>query len=260
MQIAAQTSGSPALLRLCRYSNHVNLRDKTIKVAQYGCRFFASYYSSLPQKNIELLGDLSFMCSMGRKLFRVFKSINCLELLVSKLRRVPTSITTVKEVAFILEMLEHVFLTLFYYYDNVLLLGRSKILPNYDSRLWDLRTYSAWSLHDITAFIRKLLLLYDCVVDEQREGRILDSTTSPARTGSIVQQRRQATMRVLAKKRVRLLWGIFKSMCDLCVSCSMFTNLRSGERRVSDTAIGLCGTASAIIAISDSMEECDLAS
>jgi len=251
-----------AYTQLSLYSNHLNLRDKTVKAVQYSCRFLASYYGSHPRAQLQaqLLGDVTFMCSMGRKLFRIFKSINCLEQLMSKLRRVPASIATVKEVAFILEMLEHLFLGLFYYYDNVLLLGRSKLLPSYDGNLWDLRAYSAWFLHDGTAFIRKLLLLYDCAVDEHRErgGDAIVTTTSP---GRIVQQRRQAVIRALAKRRTRLLWGIFKSLCDLCVSGGMFANLSSPgkQRRVSERAIGLCGTISAVIAISDSMEECDLA-
>ena len=251
--------------QLSLYSNHLNVRDKTVKAVQYSCRFLASYYVSLPEAQVQaqLLGDVTFLCSMGRKLFRIFKSINCLEQLMSKLRRVPASITTVKEVAFILEMFEHLFLGLFYYYDNVLLLGRSKLLPKYDGRLWELRAYSAWFLHDGTAFIRKLILLYDCAVDEHRErgdALVTTSTSTTTSPGRVVQQRRQAVMRALAKRRTRLLWGIFKSFCDLWVSGGMFANLTSpGNRRVTETTIGLCGAVSAVIAISDSMEECDLA-
>lgn len=239
-------------------ASNLQIRDKGVKVLQYTARMIGGYYArQLKQVHRSVLFDLWQTCSMGRKVFRLGKSINCLHALLGKLTRLHKMPETVREVAFCLELLEHIFLGIFFIYDNVLFLGRARLLPGYEPKLWESRTFGAWFLHDVATLVRKLLLLGANAADLVHIG---------GESGREVEIR-QAALR--ASQR-RLVWELLKSLCDVNVSGRLFINSDAGKAFLRplllasshdrgatscDGPVGLFGAISALMAVTDAVAE-----
>ena len=243
---------------LSSLSNNMQVRDKSVKVLQYAARMICVHQQQqLSAVHTKVLTDLCFTCSMGRKVFRLGKSINSLHALMGKLARLHKPPETVREVAFCLEMLEHIFIGLFYYYDHALLLGRARLLPSYNAKLWEGRTYGTWFLHDFVLLVRKLLLLGTNAADQIQVEEGVRARYA-ANQGDI---EREVRVRLLALRRSQrhLLWDLAKALCDINVSGRFFANSDTGRalvqgfpfcrEGVSARPIGYFGFVSAIMAI-----------
>lgn len=278
-QAAAERPGSlqplggvgVAVAQLAACSNHLNVRDKTVKALQYTCRMLVGHYGSrFTAQQVAVMRNVSFLCSMGRKLFRLGKSVTCLNDLIKKLSPANNLLSserpprTVREVAFCLELLEHVFMSMFILYDHVLFLGRAQLLTSYDARLWESRNYGVWLLHDAARLCRSTLLLTNCSLELSRLPPS-DSATDAGDAEGLVAARRAELQR-----RIRqLVWDVCKSCCDVGVSGGMFATTVSGKaamRRwappswrhgvLQDGTIGLLGAVSAVMSAADSAAEC----
>lgn len=278
-----------SVAQLAVYSNNVQIRDKSVKAIQYACRMMVGYHvGKMSTEDVAVLSSVSFLCSMGRKAFRLCKSINCLHVLITKMSNnnianhsMPK---TIKEVAYCLELLEHVFLGLFYYYDNILFIGRAKIMRKYNAKVWDERAYGSWFLHDLIMLVRKVLLLGDCRYDmyllSQDRTRLLAgvnhplnrspslSRRSPFRMVSYSSELLEQQLQSLSSKSIRLLWDLTKSLCDVGVSGGMYATTYNGnllfKRTIpgwragwQDGTIGLLGMISAVMAVADQVEDCN---
>lgn len=255
-------------------SNNMQVRDKSVKALQYAARLICVHQQQqLSTVYTKVLTDFWITCSMGRKVFRLGKSITSLHALMDKLARLHKPPETVREVAFCLEMLEHIFMSLFFYYDHVLLLGRARLLPSYNAKLWESRTYGTWLLHDLTFLVRKLLLLGTNAADQMRveegvraryalpsddAGSGGSSITTVSNQGDI---EREVRLRLVALRRSqrRLFWDLIKALCDVNVSGRFFANSDTGtalvrglpfcREGVSARPVALFGFVSAIMAI-----------
>ena len=249
--------------------NNMQVRDKSVKTLQYTARMIGGYYAhQLSQVHRSVLFDLWQTCSMGRKVFRLGKSINCLQALLGKLTRLHKMPETVREVAFCLELLEHIFLGVFLVYDNVLFLGRARLLPGYEPKRWESRTFGTWFLHDVAALVRKLLLLGANAADLS-----MIQATASEHSGREVEARQSA----LRASQRRLVWELIKSFCDVNVSGRLFANSEfpgkamlqphlhflfstssskeRGRGASCDGPVGLFGAVSAILAVTDAVVE-----
>jgi len=265
-----ESTTTRAVATLSAWSNHINVRDKSVKTLQYASRIVWGYHAnSFSPDRLAELRNVSFLCSMARKVFRLGKSINCLNDLVNKLTRGNVMLgdrppRNLKELNFCLELLEQVFLALFMLYDHMLFFGRAKILLNYDGALWESRNYCVWFLYDATGLCRRVLQLFDC----SRELHQLDSSQSEldrlAMSSDLHPQQQETRRRELQKQLQQVCWDLVKSCCDVSVSGGFFANTVAGKqllqdwvpflRRVvpSDGAIGVMGTASAVMAVIES--------
>jgi len=264
-----------AISKLSGYSNHINVRDKSVKVMQYAARVIANYHIGLSQEEVAIMRNVTFICSMARKVFRLGKSINCLNELMGKLAnnnnafsvdRIPK---TVQELAFCLELLEQVFLSIFFLTDHALFFGRAKLVANYDPQRWEPCNYSFWFLYESTTLFRKVILFADCWHELYHLESAADSLLSPVHTTPTrAQQVQDSRRRELKRQARRLSWELFRSFCDVGVSGGFFARTDAGQRLIkqflpfmrsvlpTDGAIGIMGVLSASMVVIDSASEC----
>lgn len=176
------------LHKLALLSTDIIVRDKTVKIIQYGAKLVVGYYKArLSQEYIKKLRTLTLTSSNARKVFRLLKSINCLYKLQLLLKS--DNLTNLDG---ILQILEQLFWTLFFYYDNLIFLARMKILEKGERDIernaflyWFLADVAKcaseiWSLHQTIlerAQLRECMSLTNGINNKGRQGSYIYSST-----------------------------------------------------------------------------------
>jgi peroxin-11B len=71
----ALVSDSELLAKFIKFTELTNGRDKIARLLQYGSRFFAWYLQSSNLETSKKLATMEAHCSLARKLFRLFRTI-----------------------------------------------------------------------------------------------------------------------------------------------------------------------------------------
>ena len=281
-------------------SKHLNFRDKSVKTLQYASRVLLGYYGeTLESTTKSTLHTVVQNCSQGRKAFRLLKSVNMLQSLIlppsfsqddalmSSLGNDDECHENVKkcrEVAKQCESLELMCMVGYYACDNILFLGRAKILRNsYNAQFWESATFSFWAINDVIALFRGSVSLFTCQTEINRienqalmakegererggEGLSDSHTTSTDRTPIADLEGCVTALLLHRKKIVRTL---IKSLLDLgvsgghCMNCYRHTGIVKaldkftpfyhlfGKEANMNGNTGLCGLISALMTIQD---------
>jgi hypothetical protein len=231
-----------------KLSMHVNFRDKSVKTLHYISRMLYGYYhKTMPKSSQETLKTIILHCSQGRKAFRLLKSINMLQSLSMLVQHsedpVPETIldkddedvkcsiqyrSTAKQC----ETLELICMVFYYGFDNVLFMGRTRILSgkSYNAKFWETCTFSVWALNDIIAIFRGCIMIWSCNTDIEKasESLVLEKIKSANTLNNGEGENDTNTntkclelenyIASLITERAKVIRGLFKSCLDLCVS------------------------------------------
>jgi hypothetical protein len=283
-----------------KVSTHLNFRDKSVKTLQYASRVLLGYYGdTLNHDTKATLSNVVQNCSQGRKAFRLLKSINMLQSLVALYNNTIASNNNVDEplqigndyesethskvqncrkIAKYCETLELMCMVGYYACDNVLFLGRAKILSknSYNAQFWESTTFSFWAVNDVIAIYRGVISLWTCrseydriqrnIDDKKRrrgndddgdEGRLVSDNTSI--------EELQEYLRNLDQELRTVIFSLIKSCLDLgvsgghCMHCykdsalvrniDRFTPFYKlfGHDAVNNGNVGLCGMITAVM-------------
>ncbi len=176
------SAGKSGLEVFCSVSNNLAFRDKSVKVLQYASRMLLGWYGdSISSSTKDAASALMTQCAQARKAFRLLKSINMLNSLVRGHQgtfsplpscefndamnydedRINIQVKMYRELARRFEAFELLAMLGYYGCDNVLFLGRAKVLTtSYNALFWETATFSCWAANDFIAIIRNLLLLW----------------------------------------------------------------------------------------------------
>lgn len=143
-----------------KIATHIRLRDRSVKVIQYGCQMLLGYYGA--QMTTELKTSLSMTrvsASNSRKLFWMLKSLNHLGDITNMIQEgFLTRKTTVLEK---LSLIEQFYLVLYYWYENYIFLMRMKLVSVEPIYIIDYRCNWTWFWGDLAAFASSIIRLHD---------------------------------------------------------------------------------------------------
>lgn len=142
-------------------STHMRVRDRSVKTLQYGCQMLIGYYGS--QLNETMRDTLAFTrrtCSNARKAFWLLKSINHIDSCMTMMMKLMDGTNQLTTTA-ILDVIEQIFLVLYYAYENIVFFTRVKLLTSVTEK--DVDTFGNWSwfIGDFACFVAALLRFYD---------------------------------------------------------------------------------------------------
>mmetsp|Transcript_11552 Transcript_11552/g.11568 ORF Transcript_11552/g.11568 Transcript_11552/m.11568 type:complete len:288 (+) Transcript_11552:145-1008(+) len=123
-------------------ATNVNVRDKSLKVIQYGSRMLLGFYgSALPDSAVCTLENMRNSSLMARKAFRLLKSLNNISIIAKTIQDSEESTEDVIPQA--LKVFEHVCWSLFFYYCNRNFLTIHKVIKT-DMDAEKILFYKAW--------------------------------------------------------------------------------------------------------------------
>lgn len=105
---------------------NVRMRDRSVKVLQYGCQMLIHYYGSqLQEATLKSLSLLRRASSSSRKAFWLLKSLNHLNSIVQMVEG--GVLDADKSLPEKLDFIEHVFLVLYYWYESEIYFARADL-------------------------------------------------------------------------------------------------------------------------------------
>lgn len=131
-----------------KLASNIRVRDRLVKVLQYGCQMLVSYYGHLwSEERVKALSLLRRTSSTSRKAFWLLKSVNHLGELVNRtdIRLLDPDASWVDKFDYI----EQICLAVYYHYESMIYFCRTNILkPEYEALL-DPGCNWSWFLGDL---------------------------------------------------------------------------------------------------------------
>ena len=140
---------------------HIRVRDRSVKAIQYGCQMLIGYYGTqLSETMRETLAFTRRTCSNARKAFWLLKSLNHIDSCMTMMMKLMDGSNKVTTAA-ILDIIEQIFLILYYAYENIVFFTRVKLLTSITEK--DVDTFGNWSwfIGDLACFVAAVLRFYD---------------------------------------------------------------------------------------------------
>lgn len=134
-----------------KLSTHVKVRDRAVKILQYGSQMLLGYYGTLLSKDLmQMLSLTRRSASTARKAFWLLKSVNHVKDMYELLQQYSYA----KDVAFVrlLAILEAVFLILYYWYENMVFFARNKWVRYSEDDIEDMCNVY-WFVSDFFGFL-----------------------------------------------------------------------------------------------------------
>lgn len=130
-------------------SNNMRVRDRSVKVIQYGSQMLVGFYASkFSDETIVALKNLRRSASTSRKAFWLLKSVNHISVmtkLLSNYKMAGESIT------FGLDVLEQFALVLYFWFENLVFLARHNLVGFSEDSV-DLQCNATWFIGDLACF------------------------------------------------------------------------------------------------------------
>lgn len=150
-----------------KIATNTRLRDRMVKVIQYGCQMLIGYYGAKMSEDL-LLGVKTTRrtASTARKAFWLLKSVNHIGSITTMLNE------NILEKSFVdqLDFIEQIFLVLYYLYENQIFLARCHLFNfNEDDLDWGCNV--TWFVGDLAFFLSSGLRLY---ANSSERGKLLD--------------------------------------------------------------------------------------
>lgn len=163
-----------------KLSTHVRVRDRSIKILQYGCQMLIGFYGNQLTKVSHAICCLSghrmysltneytqemsvglrmtrSMASTSRKAFWLLKSVNHVQALIHMIENYEH--TTDECYADLVDILEQVFLIMYYFYENLVFMARTKLVSFTEDTLDGWGNVS-WFMEDLAGFVAAFLRTY----------------------------------------------------------------------------------------------------
>jgi Peroxisomal biogenesis factor 11 (PEX11) len=232
-----------------KMSTHVRMRDRSVKVIQYGCQMLIGYYSrvgTLSGEGKDILANARRTASTARKAFWILKSLNHISDIKKMFdKNVLTSSSTMDKLA----MIEQVFLAIYYWYETLVFFIRVKFIKLEEDEL-DFGCNLSWFGGDLAFFATSSIQLYE-TIKKRRE--IVDAISllhnSPQRpAGGDSFDALQAERLKLNTELYRNWLSFVISVLELGVSAhyAKVIKLLTG-RDLGDGPVGFMGVASSLL-------------
>jgi hypothetical protein len=142
-----------------KVATNVRMRDRSVKIIQYGCQMLIGYYGCKLSEDIMCgLNRTRSTASTARKAFWLLKSINHLNDIFSLLEA--KALSPDRPLAVKLDLLEQVFLVFYYLTENLIFLARCRLF-GFDEDKLDAWCNIAWFGGDLSFFFSTILRLQD---------------------------------------------------------------------------------------------------
>lgn len=136
-------------------SNQLRVRDKSVKVLQYGCQMMLGFYANkFSESTIEMLKLTRRTASTSRKAFWLFKSVNHVHSILNMTKSIMAEFSWV----LLLDLVEQVFLAIYYFTENLVFFIRVKVLNMNEAELDPYVNFS-WFVGDFVCFAAAILRL-----------------------------------------------------------------------------------------------------
>ena len=218
---------------------NVRLRDRSVKIIQYGCQMLIGYYGH--KMNDELVGGLRNtrrICSTARKAFWLLKSINHIGTMNVMLEKGLMK----RPLAEKFDFLEQIFLVFYYLFENQIFLSRCQLF-NFREEELDLWCNISWFAGDVALFFSVGLKLNSNLTELKRireKAQIENSTET------------QTELREIEARNEDLRLSFAIAVLELGVSMHyiyIWRKLRGEAGCISDGNVGLMGVASSVLII-----------
>lgn len=134
-----------------KLATHIRMRDRSVKILQYGCQMLLGFYATkFSSEIVEALQLTKAAASTSRKAFWLLKSVNHIGVLIDMLETYDYAEDEGFAVFF--DILEQVSLIIYYWYENLVFLSRTKLISTPESSL-DRWGNPSWFFEDFTCFI-----------------------------------------------------------------------------------------------------------
>lgn len=136
-------------------SNTMRVRDRSVKVIQYGCQMLIGFYASkLNENTLTVLKNTRRTASTARKAFWLLKSLNHVTVLAQK---IPTY--TLRADPYFtegLDLIEQFSLVLYFWYENLVFLARNGLV-GFEEDSVEFECNITWFLGDLACFIATII-------------------------------------------------------------------------------------------------------
>eukprot|EP01032_Pedospumella_encystans_P026059 gene26059-29433_t len=247
-----------------RLSTHVRVRDRSIKVLQYGCQMLIGFYGKqLTKEMYEGLRVTRSMASTSRKAFWLLKSLNHVESLIYMVEHYEHA--TDECYVELMDILEQFFLILYYFYENLVFIARTKLVSFTEDSM-DEWGDMVWFLEDLMGFLAAFLKSYVCHKRLRIKERLLlcceESAPAPGGgmdplhesyknevavgTDRLYDARKE--LEILRTKYSDSVLSVAIALLELGASAeaiNLFKNVLGVA--IGDTGMGMCGVASSVL-------------
>jgi hypothetical protein len=139
-------------------TNQLRMRDRTVKVLQYGCQMMLGFYEGkLRQDVFEMLTLFRRTTSTSRKAFWVLKSANHITSSIHLVQQIMMGDFSVQIFA---DLLEQILQACYFFCENILFFIRVKVLPWNESEMEPWNSWH-WFLSDFSGLIAALIRFYN---------------------------------------------------------------------------------------------------
>lgn len=149
---------------------NVRMRDRSVKVLQYGCQMLIGYYGSqMRPSSLTAFSALRRMSSNSRKAFWLLKSLNHVGTIISMIEGGIRD----KSLEDQLDFIEQLFLVLYYWYESEIYFARAGML-GLDEDVLDPWCNWTWLGGDVAFFLSGLLRLHSHVKRRGELAKVLE--------------------------------------------------------------------------------------
>lgn len=220
---------------------NVRLRDRSVKIIQYGCQMLIGYYGTRMSNDTVLgLRNTRRITSTARKAFWLMKSINHL----SAINTAIEDNILAKPLAIQFDFLEQIFLVLYYFFENQIFLSRCQLF-NFKEEEIDLRCNVSWFAGDVALFCSSGLKLYENIMKRKN---LRELCAEKAESEMTVELKTEIEFLDLKYDDLRLSFAI--AILELGVSMHyiyIWRKLRGEAGCIRDGNVGLMGVASSAL-------------
>ena len=220
---------------------NVRLRDRSVKIIQYGCQMLIGYYGTRMSNDTVLgLRNTRRITSTARKAFWLMKSINHL----SSINTAIEDNILAKPLAIQFDFLEQIFLVLYYFFENQIFLSRCQLF-NFKEEEIDLRCNVSWFAGDVALFCSSGLKLYENIMKRKN---LRELCAEKAESEMTVELKTEIEFLDLKYDDLRLSFAI--AILELGVSMHyiyIWRKLRGEAGCIRDGNVGLMGVASSAL-------------
>ena len=219
--------------------NHVRMRDRSIKILQYGSQMLLGYYGGkLSSQARSQLTQLRRQSSTSRKAFWLLKSINQID---EGMRMINDGyLTNESSLAEKLDFLENLFLIWYYFTESQIFFARADGMFGQDEDAIDFSVNLSWFCGDIVYFASTLLKLREHVSKREELSRRIKAE-SEAGSSELVRvddlREERDTMDIITPRKRN---AFFIAILELAVSLR-YVGAYRWLFQGSDMGEGLCG-------------------
>ena len=235
--------------------NHTRLRDRSVKVLQYGSQFLLGYWGAAISRQLrDQLGTMQASASTARKAFWILKSLDNASTALTQWDEgyFSNSSTIVEK----LDAFENLCIMWYYWCETRIFFARSRWF-GLQEKLLDGPTNLSWVLGDLAYFASSLLRLRENVtrreaVDKRLRSREIGTTSSSSSdecsSGNLLREQE-----LLCSAGTRLQGKVWIAALELLVSAeySGLYALATGGKRLNSTYVGALGVLSSFLILHD---------